>query len=160
MPSEARSAIVPVVSMFHLVWIAFGAGGLIALQAALNARLGALLGNPRAAAAVVFGVATLAMLAWLLVDPGRLPSSRKLAAVPGYLWIVGGLTSAFALSLLYGIIPRIGAGTAVAAALSGQLMVAALVGHLGWFGLPSNPLDGTRALGLAVIGAGMLLVTR
>jgi transporter family-2 protein len=57
-------------------------------------------------------------------------------------------------------VPRIGALATGVAMILGNLFMATVIDHFGWFGLPSVPLDGRRALGLACMLAGLVLVMR
>ena len=138
---------------------AFIAGGLIALQAALNSQLGSLLGHVKIASCSVFLTATLTML--LLVGTSsyeQWPTLQQFTSIPRYLWIVGGVVSALALSCVYWIIPKVGAGSGMATVLAGQLVMSAIIGHFGLFDLPANALNPMKIVGLITLLFGMGLV--
>jgi transporter family-2 protein len=55
---------------------------------------------------------------------------------------------------------ELGATSLLALGLAGQLATALVVDHFGWLGLPENPITGMRLLGVALLGAGVWLITR
>lgn len=134
------------------------AGAAIALQAAMNARLGSLLGSPLLASCVAFAGGIVFSVIAVLALQRQLPARALVSAVPTYLWLGGGLLSALGISTLYFLIPKLGMGQLMALALTGQLLVAMLVGHFGWFELPHRPVNGIRLLGVVALLAGVLLI--
>jgi len=138
--------------------LALAAGGAIALQAGLNSSLGRQLGSPLFATAAAFGTgfvfAALASLVYTRAVAG--PSAR---GVPTYLWFVGGLVGAVALVSFYWLIPRLGIATTLSFTLTGQLLVAMIAGHYGWFGLPPTPLSTLRLMGAATLVVGILMIS-
>jgi transporter family-2 protein len=140
--------------------LALLSGGAIAVQATMNARLGQLLGSPLYATTVAFGVGFVLVATVALVYSRLVAPPRGLAAVPLQLWCAGGLLGTLALVSLYWLIPKIGIGPTVSLALAGQLLVALVAGHLGWFGLPRTPITATRAVGAGALLLGAFLVQR
>lgn len=135
-----------------LVMVAAGIG--IPLLAALNARLGANIGSPAAAATVLFVVAFLAAGAAMLVTgPAAL---RALAGQPAHLFLAGLLVAFYVLSITW-IAPSLGVGNAVFFVLLGQLVSAAAIDHFGLFGAPATPVSPVRLLGIGVMAAGVAL---
>ncbi len=146
--------------MNYLALIAFSAGAAIATQSAMNAWLGKLLDNALLATAVAFSSSVVFSLLAILVSARELPSTETLRAVPFYLWFGGGMLSAFGISLMYYLIPQMGIGQMMSYALAGQLIVAMLAGHMGWFSLPVTPIDGSRLIGVVFLVAGIALLNR
>lgn len=140
--------------------LALFAGAAIALQAGLNASLGRQLGNPLFATVVAFGAGLGFTLLATLAVTGRLPGAVVVRAVPVYLWFTGGLFSAFAIVSVYWLIPRIGIGATMSFTLTGQLLLALVAGHYGWFQLPVAALSPTKIAGAATLLAGVVLVNR
>ena len=135
-----------------LIMVAAGLG--IPLLAALNARLGANIGSPAAAAVVLFLVAVLAAGAVLLATgPGAL---RALPGQPAHLFLGGVLVAFYVLSITW-IAPAMGVGNAVFFVLLGQLVSAAAIDHFGLFGAPATPVSALRLAGIAVMAAGVAL---
>jgi transporter family-2 protein len=134
--------------------IMFAAGIGIPLLAALNARLGANIGSPAAAATILFVVAFLAAGATMLVTgPAAL---RALPGQPPHLFLAGLLVAFYVLTITW-IAPTFGIGNAVFFVLLGQLVSAALIDHFGLFGAQVTPVSTLRALGIAVMGLGVAL---
>ena len=129
------------------------AGFGVPLLAALNAALGQRLGSPAAAALVLF---TVALLATVLVTLGTRGSFRHLSGAPVHLYLAGFLVAFYVLSITW-IAPTFGVGNAVFFVLVGQLVSAALIDHFGLFGARVLPMTPTRALGIAVMAAGVFL---
>ena len=134
--------------------VMFAAGLGIPLLAALNARLGANIGSPAAAATVLFVVAFLAAGATLmLTGPGAL---RALPGQPAHLFLAGLLVAFYVLSITW-IAPTFGVGNAVFLVLLGQLVSAALIDHFGLFGAQAVAVSPLRLAGIAVMAAGVAL---
>jgi transporter family-2 protein len=66
--------------------------------------------------------------------------------------------SAIGVGLFYFLIPKMGVGSLMSYALTGQIMMAMLVGHFGWFELPVKEMTTMKFIGTAVLIAGVLLV--
>ena len=130
----------------------------IPVLAALNARLGALIGAPVAAAVVLFAVATLAALSVLLMvgQAGALP---RAALAPPHLFAAGLFVAFYVISITW-VAPRFGLGNAVFCVLLGQMIAAAAIDHFGLFGAILRPLSLTRAAGIGIMAAGLLLIWR
>jgi bacterial/archaeal transporter family-2 protein len=134
--------------------VMFAAGLGIPLLAALNARLGANIGSPAAAATVLFVVAFLAAGATLmLTGPAAL---RALPGQPAHLFLGGLLVAFYVLSITW-IAPTFGVGNAVFLVLLGQLVSAALIDHFGLFGAQVQPVSQLRLAGIAVMAVGVAL---
>lgn len=132
----------------------FAAGIGIPVLAALNARLGANIGSPAAAATILFVVAFLAAgAAALLAGPGAF---RALPGQPGHLFLAGLLVAFYVLSITW-IAPTFGVGNAVFFVLLGQVASAAAIDHFGLFGAPVTEVSPLRLMGIAVMGAGVAL---
>ncbi len=147
-------------SMLPLPLLAFVAGAAIAAQAGMNARLGALLHSALLASAVAFAGGLAYTLVVFALGSNRFPAYAAFKAVPLYLWFSGGLLSAFGIITFYWLIPRMGVGPMMAYALAGQLMLAMLASHLGWFALPQVPLSAMKLLGVGALVLGMVLINK
>lgn len=129
----------------------------IPLLAALNAALGARIGSPAAAATVLFVVAFCSCLIVLLMTgPSAL---TRVAEAPKHLLLAGVLIAFYVLTITY-IAPHFGIGNAVFFVLLGQLISAAAIDHFGLFGARVTPLETTRALGIALMAAGVFITQK
>lgn len=143
--------------MFAL--LALFAGALIALQAGMNSWLGVLLKNALLATVVAFLVSVLVSGTVLISTTKHWPALNDIRAVPWYLWL-GGVLSATGVGLFYLLIPKLGVGTMMSFALTGQLILAVVISHFGWFDLPQAPINHKKLLGLMAMVVGLVLVNR
>ncbi|CUH38911.1 hypothetical protein JSE7799_01630 [Jannaschia seosinensis] len=140
--------------MIHHAAIMLAAGIGIPVLAALNARLGANVGGPAAAALVLFSVAfAVTALAVVVTGPSAL---LRMAGQPWHLFGAGLLVAFYVLSVTW-IAPVFGVGNAVFFVLLGQILSAAAIDHFGLFGARIVPLSPLRLAGLGVMAAGLTL---
>jgi bacterial/archaeal transporter family-2 protein len=132
-------------------------GGLIALQAPVNAGLGKGTGT-FAAALVSFMVGT-AVLAAIVVVSGKAGGVAEATNVEWYYLIGGILGAAYVFTALV-TVDTIGAGGVAAATITGQLTASLLLDRLGVLGLEETPLTFERMVGVALLLAGTYLVVR
>ena len=133
------------------------AGGLIALQAPINAGLGRATGS-LPAALVSFLVGTIALAA-LVVVSGKASGLGSTFDVSWY-YLLGGLLGAVYVANALIAVTSIGAGGVAAATITGQLTASVAIDRLGLFGLDQVPLSPERIIGVALLVAGTLLVLR
>jgi transporter family-2 protein len=133
------------------------AGGLVALQAPINAGLGKATGG-LPAALISFSVGT-AVLAAIVVLSGKAGGLSATFDV-GWYYLLGGLLGAAYVTNALIAVPVIGAGGVAAVTVTGQLTAAVVVDRLGLFGLDQVPLSLDRIAGLAMLLAGTFLIVR
>jgi bacterial/archaeal transporter family-2 protein len=133
------------------------AGGLIALQAPINAGLGRATGS-LPAALVSFLVGTVALTA-IVVLSGKAGGLSSTFDVSWY-YLLGGLLGAVYVANALIAVTAIGAGGVAAATITGQLTASVAIDRLGLFGLDQVPLTPERVVGVALLLAGTVLVVR
>jgi bacterial/archaeal transporter family-2 protein len=133
------------------------AGGLVALQAPINAGLARATGG-LPAALVSFSVGTLALAAIVILS-GKAGGLSSTFDVSWY-YLIGGLLGAIFVANALFAVSTIGAGGVAAATITGQLVAGVAVDRLGLFGLDQVPLSAERVLGVALLLAGTVLVVR
>ena len=143
-------------TMYALTMLLAGVG--IPIMAALNAGLGTRLQSPALAAAILFVVAMVAALLYLLLVEG-VPTSFSAPAMPFYFYL-GGLFVVFYVLSVTWIAPRFGIGNAVSFVLLGQLLSIATIDQFGLLGAPQTSLTLPRLAGLVFMAIGVLLVVR
>lgn len=126
----------------------------------MNSQLGLLLKSPLLATSVAFLSGFIFSLAYFLLFVRRTPSLEVIYSVPLYLWFSGGLLSAFAITCIYWLIPKLGVGPLMSFALGGQLLMAMIAGHYGWFQLPVTPVSIEKSIGAIFMIFGILLMNR
>jgi transporter family-2 protein len=133
------------------------AGGLVAIQAPINAGLGKATGG-LPAALVSFGVGTIALAA-IVVLSGK---AGGLGSAPDVSWyyLIGGLLGAVYVITALILVSSIGAGGLAAATVTGQLVASVAIDRLGLFGLDQIALSPERLLGVGLLLAGTFLIVR
>ena len=133
------------------------AGGLIALQAPINAGLGKATGG-LPAALVSFAVGSVA-LATIVVLSGKAGGLSSTFDVSWY-YLLGGLLGAIYVANALVAVSAIGAGGVAAATVAGQLTASVAIDRLGLFGLDQVALSPERLLGVGLLLAGTFLIVR
>jgi len=99
-------------------------------------------------------VALVVVLAW------RAPLLKyHWISVPWYLYL-GGILSVLIIGLVAISIPRVGVCNATTAIIIGQVSMAALIDHFGWFGLSRLPWNPSQLIGIVLFAAGAKLLFR
>jgi transporter family-2 protein len=132
-------------------------GGLIALQAPINAGLGRATGS-LPAALVSFTVGTLALAA-IVVLSGKAGGLGSTFDVSWY-YLIGGLLGAIYVTNALIQVAVVGAGGVAAATITGQLVASVAIDRLGLFGLDQVPVSPERAVGVVLLIVGTILVVR
>jgi bacterial/archaeal transporter family-2 protein len=131
-------------------------GALIAFQPPVNSELGketSVLGAAfisTAISAVVVGV--------ILLGAGDVSEIRRVPQISP-LYLTGGLLGAALVAVSLVTVRTLGAGGVVAATVSGQLIVSAILDRLGVLGLERVGLTPARLVGFALLLGGTALVT-
>lgn len=133
------------------------AGGLIALQAPINAGLGRETGSlPAALVSFLIGTVALAAIVVLSGKAGGLGATFEVS----WYYLLGGLLGAVYVANALVAVSAIGAGGVAAATVAGQLTASVAIDRLGLFGLDQIPLSPERLLGVALLMVGTVLVVR
>lgn len=134
------------------------AGGVIAIQPALNSRLGQAIGDVQAAF-VGFLIATvaLALIVGLVRGGwGSLSGVRDVAPI----YLTGGLAGAIYVFVSLIMIRSLGVTAVMAATIAGQLAAAVVIDHFGWLGVTRQPMNLSRIAGVALLALAVFLVVR
>jgi transporter family-2 protein len=134
-----------------------GAGGLIALQAPINAGLGRATGSlPAALVSFLIGTVALTAIVVLSGKAGGLSSTFDVS----WYYLLGGLLGAIYVANALIAVSAIGAGGVAAATVTGQLTASVAIDRLGLFGLDQVPLSPERVVGVLLLLAGTVLIVR
>lgn len=131
------------------------AGGVLSIQAPVNAALARGAGDPVLGAAINFLVGFLFLVVVCLfrgIGPGQI----VIGEIPVWAWL-GGFMGGFYIVTLIMTVPVTGSLTAVAAVIFGQLLLALILDRYGAFGLPVYEFTWPRLAGLGLVLAGALL---
>jgi transporter family-2 protein len=141
------------------LFLASAAGAAISIQAAANASLRANLNDVRWATFFSITGTILTAVAVMLVIRPTFPSAAAMRSAPWWNWIGGPLGALIVLSGA-ALTPKLGAAAFIAAVVAGQLFSSVFMDHFALLNLPHQPLTISRILGIALVFAGVLLVTR
>lgn len=133
------------------------AGGLVAVQPALNSGISRAVGG-LPAAMISFAIGTGALAAAVLIS-GQMPRLGSLGQIHWY-YLLGGLFGALWVALSIPAVKAIGAGGVVAATITGQLSGAVVADRFGAFGLDEVAITPSRVAGVALLGLGTYLIVR
>ena len=134
------------------------AGGLVALQAPINATLGRAVGS-LPAASVSFAIGLVALVALTLLVGGGFGDLGEAGKLPWWAF-VGGLLGAVYVTCALIAVKTLGAGGVTAGTIAGQLGASVVLDRLGAFGLDQRALSGPRILGVLLLAVGTFLVVR
>jgi transporter family-2 protein len=133
-----------------------GVGALIALQPPVNSELGKRT-SVVAAAFISTGISAI-VLGAIALALGEAGHVRRVPQIPA-IYLTGGLMGAVLVSVSLVTVRTLGAGGVVAATVSGQVVVSAVLDRFGFLGLDRIGLTPARLLGFALLLAGTALVT-
>ena len=149
--------------MNSLGMLAIIAGGCIAIQAAMNARLGIHLNSALLATGFAFLASFALITSFIVLSQFKTLqitfSNIQLTSVPWYLWFSCTL-SVVGVGAMYWLIPKMGAGMMMSYALTGQLVIAMLISHFGLFESPQKLITSSKLLGSALLIVGIILINR
>lgn len=144
--------------MGYFSLLALLAGAAIAVQATMNAQLGVLLKSSMLGTSIAFLFSCIFTVTAMLVTTKQYPPLADIRAVPLYLWFSGGALSAMGVGVFYYLIPKMGVGSMMSYALSGQILIAIIASHFGWFDMPIKPITLLKSTGAIFLVAGILLI--
>jgi transporter family-2 protein len=140
------------------VLLGVGAGGLVAMQAPINSRLGKVLGTVQAATfSFLVGTVVLVLLASFV--RGGLGTLADVGRVPWWA-LVGGLLGAVYVTVALVAVRTLGASGLTAVVITGQLVMSVVIDRFGLFGIAKQQIGAPRVIGLLLLAAGVVLVVR
>ena len=148
----------------NTLWpIAMLAGSCIAIQAAMNARLGQLFNNAWLATGYAFLTSFLLVAAFVVCFHHKQVVAQwqtvNFSQIPWYLWL-SCLLSVIGVGSMYWLIPKMGVGNLMSYALTGQILFAMVISHFGLFESPQKLLNNTKLLGSALLIVGIILINK
>lgn len=141
------------------VVLALGAGGVMALQPAVNGRLSSQCAHPLQASIISFGTGFIALLLLGCSLRIGLPSLNKLQLLPAWAW-TGGLLGTYMVTVSLLVAPRLGATRWLALVLAGQITLSLLLDHFGLIGYDKQSLSSARLAGVLCLVAGVWLIMK
>ncbi|ACA56863.1 DMT family transporter [Clostridium botulinum] len=128
------------------------------IQASISARLSSYSKTPLTASLIAFSLGTVILLIInLIVDPAGITVGIDFS-YPLYVFIGGAIAGVgFNVANII-LFSKLGASVTTIVTVTGQMIVGILIDHFGWFGVPSNPITITRAIGAIIMILAISLV--
>ncbi|QQK75413.1 DMT family transporter [Salicibibacter cibarius] len=128
-------------------------GAALALQAGINAQIGKQIGTIEASF-LAYGVGTIALLvATFVVGKGDF---AQISTLPKWNLFIGVLGALYIFIMVLSV-PEVGAGTAMIAAILGQVIIGMVLDHFGMFGVEVMPINFQRIAGVLLMGVALYL---
>lgn len=137
------------------VLVALLMGMIVAIYLPMNSSVARYLGSS-IAATVTFFVVALTTSIFIFIFYGAYDSIPKIGKVPLYLYLPGFIAAFMVIGTTF-LIPKIGARTFFILLVSGQILMAIIVSHLGILESPKDPITLKKILGAALVIAGAAL---
>jgi len=134
-------------------------GALIPVQAATNAATSRVIGSVAITSLALFAIGFVVVAAWVIVTREPLPSLETVRRVPAYGYFGGFIVASYVIAITY-LAPRLGVGTAIRLVVTGQIIAAVLIDHVGAFGAVVQRLTMGRAIGVVLMIIGAILARR
>jgi transporter family-2 protein len=133
------------------------AGGLIPVQAGINATMGKTLQSPGWSTAINFaaGLVCSTIIAFFFSAPG--PVFQRAGNAPWWAWTGGAVGAIFVCWSLMAV-EKLGFVGLIAGLLAGQLIAGVIMDQFGAFGNEKRPIDVYRIAGVIMLLAGFVLV--
>lgn len=146
----------PLETLFF-IFIALLMGAGYPVQAGVNATLAGFHGHPLLAAFTNTTVASLVLLAAILVLRVPAPQALALGAAPWWAWTGGCLGAFFVLGSLV-LAPKLGAAAFVSTSIVGTMAASLAIDHFGLIAYRPQPITLLRLAGAAFVIVGMLMI--
>ncbi len=139
--------------------LAILAGAIVPVQVGVNAVLDQQLKSPFFTSFIVFLVGAVGIFISFLFTQESIPNAGTIRATTWWAWLGGLLGALYILSLII-LANYINIGLLTILALAGQLVMAMIVDHFGWFGSEPNPINLYKIGGVILIGIGIYLIKK
>ena len=146
-------------SSFWLYPLIFGAGALQAWGPPMNGALRGALTNPWLASLVSFLPIVALLLVVFACLPRPLPTIDGVSAMPWWAPL-GGLIGSFAVIAGLLFVDRVGAGAFAALTITANILMSLAIDHFGMLHMQQHSMSLGRAVGAALLVAGVALVAR
>lgn len=141
--------------MQSVVYIIFaiGMGAIVSVYMPMISETSKIMGSPLAGNIPFFAIsfATSVLLYFLFSNTGSMSNFNE---VPMLYWIAGVL-SAFMIVGMSILIPILGVRQFIILIIAGQIIMSAIAGHFGWFGLPSDVISLQKIFGIVLVLTGV-----
>ena len=142
-----------------LILLAIAAGAVLPVQAALNGKMGKVVGDPVYAAFISFVVGSLGLFTYMMATKTDLSTFSKVGTVHWTVWLAGFL-GAFYVACVIILAPKLGVALTFGLVVAGQLGISMIIDHFGLLGIPAHSINWQRIVGILLIISGVLLIRK
>ena len=142
--------------LFRIAGVVVGMAS--ASQAAINGKLGSVVGSALYAASI--SITTVVILSLVInIQQGTLKNISSIAGKKSALWIIPGGVFGAALIILNTVVsPVIGTGNLMTLSVAGQLLFSILIQNFGWFCSPRKRIKVIQVAGVILMFVGVMFV--
>lgn len=135
--------------------LAFLIGAVSSIYLPMNSSVAKHLGSPIAASITFYFIALITSILMFTLS-GKVETLQNINSVPPYLYLTGFISAFIVLSITV-LIPILGARKLVILSLTGQVLMAMIVSHLGALESPVDPITLKKAIGAAIFITGVVV---
>lgn len=146
-------------NLYLYILLAIAAGAMMPTQAATNNKMATVVDSPIVAAFISFFVGTVALLVYIIASGTPITGVVSAKNAPPVAWI-GGVLGAFFVTASVFLVPRLGVTMTFGLLIAGQMLVALLIDHFGFLGVPTKEINLARFGGITLITAGVVLIRK
>ncbi|MEL7161098.1 MAG: DMT family transporter [Bacteroidota bacterium] len=132
-------------------------GVMLPVQAGLNSEMAKAVKSPLFGTLISFAVGTVGLLLYLLLARANWADLREGFHLPWYYW-TGGILGIVYVAGIIVLAPRLGVALTFGLTVAAQMAFSVIMDHYGWLGVPENPINWMRVLGVSLIIGGVVLV--
>jgi transporter family-2 protein len=134
-------------------------GALIPVQAATNAAMSRMIGSVPITSLALFAIGFVVVAAWMIVMREPLPAINTLRHVPLYGYLGGFIVASYVIAITF-LAPRLGVGNSIRLVVTGQIVAAVIIDHVGAFGAVVQRLTIGRTIGVVLMIVGVIVAKR
>jgi transporter family-2 protein len=135
------------------------AGALQAFGPPMNGALHKTFENPWLGSLISFAPIVAVLAVMVLCLPAPLPSAEAIEKMPWWAPL-GGIIGAVAVVVGLMFVGRVGAGALAGLTITANILTSLAVGHFGWFGIETHPINGWRIAGGMLMVGGITLISK
>jgi len=144
---------------FIFILLAIVSGAALPIQAALNGKMGKVVGDPVYAALISFVVGSLGLLIYVLAMKTDLSTITQTGSVHWSVWTAG-LLGAFYVTCVIILAPKLGVALTFGLVVAGQLSISLILDHYGFLDIPVHAMNWQRIAGILFIIVGVVLIRK
>lgn len=139
--------------------LAIVSGAVLPIQAALNGKMGRVVGDPVFAALISFVIGSVGLLMYVVVMKTDLSTITQTVNAHWSVWTAG-ILGAFYVTCVIILAPKLGVALTFALVVAGQLSISLVIDHYGFLEIPVHAVSWQRIAGVSLIIAGVILIRK